>query len=90
MVVLRAPAAVVDFVGVSYDAHDLRRVPDTAPQTVAIIPRFGTHKLSSVSLIFSVGGDGFRWILRGACDFGAPSMMDLIKALFVSDKASQP
>ena len=50
MVVLRAPAAVVDLVGVSYHAHDLRRVPDAAPQTVAVVAAF-RHPQALVRLV---------------------------------------
>ena len=47
VVVLRAPAAVVDLVGVPYDAHNLRRVPDAAPQTVAVVAAFRDPQLLS-------------------------------------------
>ena len=55
MVVLRAPATVVDLVGVPYDAHNFRRVPDAAPQTVAVVAPL-RHPQALVRLVDLFGG----------------------------------
>ena len=77
MVVLRAPAAVVDFIRVSYHAHNFRRVPDAAPQTVAVVAAF-RHPQAFICFVDLFGR--WRWFpldfarclrLRGSINDGS-------------------